>query len=209
MNEVDSNDAFDSDDSCEDEADAIEREFSLKDELRTWALKYQITHCALNNLLTILSKKGFGFLPVDSRTLLETPKAVDVREMGKGQFWYNGVEKCLNELIQLYMPNLRTPVTLVLKFNIDGLPISKSSKYQFWPILMLVENFTQMHPMVVAIYYGDTKPPLTEFFEQFVEETNTLVKQGIKRNDIPISLHIKCFICDSPARSFIKGKCFI
>lgn len=43
----------------------------------------------------------------------------------------------------------------VLNFNIDGLPLFKSSNVQIWPILCSVERF---QPFVVAVFCGNEKP---------------------------------------------------
>lgn len=56
---------------------------------------------------------------------------------------------------------------LKLLFNVDGLPIGKSSKYQFWPILCSVSNIQNSSPVVVAIYYGESKPNLEASFATF------------------------------------------
>jgi len=43
--------------------------------------------------------------------------------------------------------------------NIDGLPLAKSSKKQFWPILCSVTNVPQISSLVLAvdIYYSEEK----------------------------------------------------
>jgi len=55
--------------------------------------------------------------------------------------------------------------------NIDGLPISRSSKSQLWPILISVLNFKELinNVMAVGIYHGDKKPnSIEEFMNPFV-----------------------------------------
>lgn len=64
-------------------------------ELRSWMLQYRITHCAVSALLKWLRTYDVpGMrLSVDSRTFLETPRTVDIRDMGDSYFWYNGLGK--------------------------------------------------------------------------------------------------------------------
>jgi len=45
------------------------------------------------------------------------------------------------------------PNVLKLQFNVDGLPLFKSSATEFWPILCLVQN-SDTHPFVVRLYCG-------------------------------------------------------
>ncbi|XP_017467821.1 PREDICTED: uncharacterized protein LOC108360143 [Rhagoletis zephyria] len=64
---------------------------------------------------------------------------------------------------------------------------------------------TYIKPMAIAIYIGDTKPPLKEYFRQFVDELNDILHRGLCINGHQIKLIIRYFVCDTPARNFIKG----
>ena len=64
--------------------------------------------------------------------------------------------------------------TYYLDFNIDGLPIHKSSKNEFWPILCMINNFSHEPPFIIALYYGNEKPPLMDFLHSFVIELKDL-----------------------------------
>lgn len=61
-------------------------------------------------------------------------------------------------------------------------------------------------PMVISIWCGKGKPILNEFLNPFVSELNDILLHGIKINGYELKVCIKCFICDSPARAFLKGK---
>lgn len=102
----------------------------LNDQIRNWALEYRITNRALDALLKILNSIGLSCV-LDSRTLLKTPRSVEILEMNGGKFWYNSIIKNLS----LIFSNLNEDITIKLNFNIDGLPLFKSSKVQLWPIL--------------------------------------------------------------------------
>ncbi len=92
-----------------------------------------------------------------------------------------------------------------LVFNIDGIPIFNSSPVEFWPILCLISEEPDLRPLTIALYRGKGKPLLEEFLEKFVSEVNTIIENGIQVGNNKLSVKIKCFVCDSPARSFIKG----
>lgn len=82
----------------------------------------------------------------------------------------------------------------------DGLPIHKSSKYQFWPILCSI------HEMRIGIFFGKSKPLyVAEYLSPFVDELIPILRNGLMVNNHLIKIIIRCFICDSPARAFIKG----
>lgn len=66
-------------------------------------------------------------------------------------------------------------------------------------------DFPRIRPIVIAIWCGEGKCVLNEYLAQFVEELNQLLRTGIKINNYTIRIKIKCFICDTPARAYIKG----
>lgn len=199
---VEYNSEFDSD--TDEENENVELSFINK--LRIWAVQNQITHVAINELLELLLTLGLKNLPKNSRTLLHTPRSVQIRSMGSGEYWHNGIEKCLKNTLC----DVSESINLSLNFNIDGLPISGSSKFQFWPILMSIASKPHISPLVVAVYYGDSKPPTAELFlREFVNELNTLIQNGIEINKHCIKININAFICDSPARCFLKCNSFL
>ncbi|XP_018363603.1 PREDICTED: uncharacterized protein LOC108761502 [Trachymyrmex cornetzi] len=64
---------------------------------------------------------------------------------------------------------------------------------------------SHIQPMVAAIYYGDSKPPLQLFFKQFIEELKEICREGLQIGRHEVNVKIECFVCDTQARSFIKG----
>lgn len=61
-------------------------------------------------------------------------------------------------------------------------------------------------PLIISIWLGDSKPSnLNEYLREFVTELNKIVQNGVTINGHVIKILIRAFICDSPARSFIKG----
>lgn len=109
----------------------VEKEQSLNCSLRSWAIEYHIQNRALSALLKILISYGFTSLPRDSRKLLKTPRIVEIETRAGGKFWYNGIASCIK---QVYC-KITSNTTLELNFNLDGLPLFKSSPLEFWPIL--------------------------------------------------------------------------
>lgn len=104
---------------------------NLPELLKQWALEYGITRRALTALLKILISAGLWYLASDSRKLLKTPRTVPVIDMCGGKYWHGGLRKNIERLFT----GIKENIAINLSFNIDGLPLFKSSKITFWPIL--------------------------------------------------------------------------
>lgn len=64
----------------------------------------------------------------------------------------------------------------------------------------------QVEPIVIAIWCGHTKPsPLNDYLDPFVDEINEILQNHIIINGYGLTVRIRCFICDTPARAYIKG----
>lgn len=60
--------------------------------------------------------------------------------------------------------------------------------------------------MVISVWCGPGKPTdLNEYLGPFVNELKEALMNGIRVNMHIITVICHCFICDSPARAFIKG----
>lgn len=93
-----------------------------------------------------------------------------------------------------------------LSFNIDGLPIFNNSNKQVWPILGLIKNVnTISKPFPIGIFYGISKPqPIDIYLEDFVNELSQLIENGIVFNKKKYVITVHSFICDAPAKAFVK-----
>ncbi|XP_021707461.1 uncharacterized protein LOC110678640 isoform X2 [Aedes aegypti] len=188
------------------ETDVILNEYCRKkssETLQQWAIKHNITHQAVKELLSILKNQyNDNDLPMDPRTLLHTPTSTPVIDIPGGQYWHQGLENCLRNAFK----DLDRNITIHLNVNVDGLPIHKSSKHQLWPILCNIHQMPNIKPMAVGIFIGKSKPlSVSDYLKPFVEELIPLMSHGILVNGKSIEIKIRCFICDSPARAFLKG----
>lgn len=62
--------------------------------------------------------------------------------------------------------------------------------------------------MVIAIWCGITKPKLNEYLEMLVAELESILSTGIFIKNYHIAIKFGRVVCDTPARSFIKGIAF-
>lgn len=178
---------------------------TLSNFLRRWTIDYNIRQIALKPLLEQLNHRFNVNLPIDPRTLMGTPKisSTTIDSIGGGNYWHQGLETCLRSCFS----NLNRPISIALNFNIDGLPLYNSSRDQFWPILFNVHGMTYIPAKIIGLFYGQSKPHrVEEFLEPFVAELSRILESGLLINGFLLSVTIRAFICDSPARAMIKGK---
>lgn len=134
-------------------------EISSIDFLKTLALQYNITHSALSGLLKWLhTNPNLENVPGDARRLLKTPSQNCLSKMGQGYFYYFGLRSGILKVFDKYNDRNKN---YSLDFNIDGLPIHKSTRESFWLILCKIVEYPNETPFPVAIYSGPIKPPFS------------------------------------------------
>lgn len=68
-------------------------------------------------------------------------------------------------------------ICVKININIDGLPLSKSSQQQFWPILGSILPYNNV--FIIGIYYGNEKPAdVNDFLQDFVNEAIEICENG-------------------------------
>ena len=170
---------------------------TLAPRLANWSVKNSCTRACVNELLEILRDSGLN-LPKDSRTLLETVRNVPYIDQCGGKYIYFGIEKNIIRILnycKVLVQNMK------MKVNIDGLPLSKSSKSQLW---LVVGSFDKS-VFIIAVFVGTSKPTSVEFYmTDFILEVNSLQSNGILHNGRHFDFSVGAFICDAPARCFLK-----
>lgn len=183
---------------------------SFEQMIRDWAMKHlsHINNTMLSDLLRILAIKHNKF-PKTATTFLQSKKDRNVVQPmlssngSFGSYLYFGLEKVLSQIID---PKIYLEDTIEILVNIDGVQIFKNSKQQFWPILIMVHNKKYItKPQIVALYHGTSKPNSpTEFLDDFITELLSLMANKIRLIDKTYIIKVKGFVCDTPARAFIK-----
>lgn len=118
------------------ESENEEQVFSGRKRIQLWALQHNITQNALSDLLKILISFGLTWLPADARTLVQTPRNIDLIDSANGKLWYCGIESNLRKIFG----SLSEDLQLNLNINADGVPPHKSAKPEFWPILANIHS---------------------------------------------------------------------
>lgn len=170
--------------------------------LKEWAIKHNVNHSALNDLLKLIKPVHAEF-PLDARTLLQTPRKIRTKILEPGHYYHFGLEKAVQSLLKQYHSAGNSLDRVDVNINVDGLPLTKSSSSQVYPILCtLVENRNVVE--IIGIYQGLEKPKCSnDFLREFVSEAVDLINNGISFENSKYQFFIKSFICDVPAKSFI------
>ena len=175
---------------------------SITQDLAEWAVKFRIPVSAVGALLEILKPHHPG-LPKDPRTLLHTPTHHFVKDISGGVYSHLGLANGLSRLVKY---TTTSTACLELQINVDGIPLFKSTNTCLWPILCSVINVNLREPFVAGVFCGKEKPgSATEFMADFVSEATHLLANGLTVDNKKYGISINSFVCDAPARAFLKG----
>lgn len=190
--------SFSSESECQSDADNVP---DVVGDLSKWATQSGCSRSALNDLLTVLRKHGLR-VPRDSRTLLQTPRSVNTLQKCGGDYLYLGIESGILKVVSTHPEQFNDVNEISLTFNVDGVPLFKRTNVQMWPILCSIKKF---EPFVVALFCGNSKPSsVHDYLSDFLVELNNLVQNGISVGDVVLTVSVGSFICDAPARAFLK-----
>lgn len=120
-----------SDEECSDdvELDPERDDSCLRDQLASWAHKFQVKHNAVDDLLKRLKQSGHPDLPGTARSLLSTTRVINIEEKSGMEYIYFPIEEALMKHFLAYPMAVRENVDcLNISLNIDGLPLFKSSR---------------------------------------------------------------------------------
>ncbi|XP_077270974.1 uncharacterized protein LOC143902145 [Temnothorax americanus] len=172
---------------------ALNETSNFKEQLKQWVFEYNITHRATGALLKLLKNVNNNTklqdLPLDPRTLLETPKHIVVREVPPRKYFHYGLKNALIDILKTVRLSTISK-NIEININIDGLPLTKNSKSQFYPILgeIYPKNF---EPFVIGVYHGYNKPACSNvFLQDFIEEYILLHEKGFEFNEIHFTVAI-------------------
>ena len=194
---------------CNDEL-VENRRVTLSSDLAFWAVKKRISQQAVKELLALLTFHDVPALPKDPRTLLKTPRTIEVKAIPGGHYYHFGIMnsvRCaaLNDNLPLF-----DDCILELQLNIDGLPTAKSTNDQLWPILgrVTVKKLSRTYTsavFVIALFFGESKPACAKgYLDEFVDEYNGLKDRSFAMLDVRVRLVITSIMTDAPANAFVK-----
>lgn len=192
-----------------DELNNILTKPCFREKLQDWAVKHRsnLTVEIIEDLLGMLGAENIPNLPKSATTLLQTKSNTNIKLMNSlknttGFYMYLGIEQSLRDIIT----EEYSDTVIRLLFNIDGLPLFNGSNQQFWPNLgLILHNDYDSQPFIVSVYGGNSKPQnIDYYFEDYVKEAKHLIQNGVTIGQITFRVEIVGFLCDTPARSFVK-----
>jgi hypothetical protein len=209
----DDDDSFSFNESASSEDSDLEEflEFKQKQNVRldlaTWAVNIDghLRREDGDKLMEIL-RPHFPNLPKTFRTLKSTPRIIEnIQHFEDGSYYHFGIEQSINNFFE---QNKKCKANVIyVDFSTDGIPLADSSGSQLWPILGNIIGYKDV--LFFGSFHGYSKPKNpNQFLQNFVEETNLLLKNNVKIENRSISLKLRCFVADSPAKSlvlYIKG----
>jgi hypothetical protein len=194
-----------SDTLSENDSDKDDCDDDLPCKLAECIVEFNVSHAFTAALLHIL-RPYHPKLPKDPRTLLSTPSKVNVVALAGGNYHHVGIEHSVTKLVERYHIEADCLNNIIyIQINIDGLPLYKSTGLQLWPILGMLKEPDVKEPFIIGIYAGKKKPfSVSDYLSQFVSEAKKLETEGIMLLGKKVLVQIHSFVCDAPARSFIK-----
>ncbi|KAK5638535.1 hypothetical protein RI129_012830 [Pyrocoelia pectoralis] len=148
--------------------------YNLTNELRQFAVRNKVPHSTITDLLHVLHPIH-PELPLHAKTLLKTSRTTFAKkQLNNGEYIHFGIKSYL----KLFLTKNPFHTNLIkMSFNIDGIPLFKSSSTTFWPILGLIINLQgiKQKPFAIGVFCGTSKPaPLSSFLEDFISELSEL-----------------------------------
>lgn len=92
---------------------------------------------------------------------------------------------CTGDRYQKYVDDgLIDECTITLQINTDGAQRFKSSKYSFWPFMGIINEASyktrRSNIILMAIWYGNKKPPRNAFLDPCVAKLKNLCSTGVE-----------------------------
>lgn len=177
---------------------------SLVNDLASFSVRYKLGRDGCNELFRILIAHGVKGLPRDCRSAKHSIRKVEVQPFDvEGSYYHFGLSKYLTHNLSLLG---KIDSQVLLQFNFDGLPIHNSSKLDFWPILCrATAGCKTTNVFMVGLYCGKSKPHnVHQYLSQFVDDCLVVLQEGVDVAGQTVSVKIDAFICDAPARQYIK-----
>ena len=120
------------------------------------------------------------------------------------QYVYLDLIRIIKKIYIANKNSFKDASNIFLSFNIDGVPLFKSTKNSLWPILCCINSNANL-VFAVALTYGPSKPCNLSFMYNTVQCLNILLVNGLMINETKIIVFMTCFVCDAPAKAMVKS----
>lgn len=215
---ISNNVTSDDNDAAADDDEEEEANFQMsyfKQLLFTWFVSHNVSKMAFTDLLKILTTvPQLSKLPLSAQTFLNQydnvskaiVKATQIQNIDGKQYVYYGVQNSATHFISsLHLEKKFT--NLLLHINVDGVELHNNSACGLWVVSGMLPEISKL-PFCIGYSYGNGKPELHKFLFPLVNELKSLMSGTndctLNSSSKDFSIKKIVFICDAPARSFIK-----
>lgn len=174
----------------------------LKKVLRKLSIKHKFNRTGVSDLLKSLHD-FFPKLPLDYRSLLNTPKETPKRIVKPGVYTHINIKRSIQNILRCHK-SVQCEI-LTIDLFIDGVALFKDPKNNksCWVILGRLSNVCKK-VFTIGIYCGLGQPfNFNELIEEMIFDLETLIEQGIVVNEKIFKIQIGNFCLDSPARASV------
>ena len=142
-----------------------DKERQLKAAFADWAVTGRVKYTHVTMVLHVLHF-FLPFLPKDSRTLLKTMHTVSEGYVTRKYYHFGIKQGC-----QKAITSTEATSVITLFVNVGGLPLTKSTNNQLWPIVGRIVKPARSSPFTIGTYHGAKDPKIfNEFLEDLVVE---------------------------------------
>jgi len=192
-------------DSTDSDSDYLANELTFAQKLAEWVNQCDIKGCAVDRLLKLLKSNGHPELPSSWRTLLHSPRTVEIQTIsGMLCHHFELNEMLVKSLCNVPSDDIRNISSIDIMLNIDGLPLFKSSNSSAWPVLCRAVNVRSAPVFPISIGVGRSKPCDLTFLQNCVDDIQIILANGIVVAGKQFPVILKAIICDAPARAMVK-----
>lgn len=194
---------IDTEDEDEDDSRCHEKDQLFVERVQQVCLKHvnTATHSFVNDMLEVLREFTPAPFPKDARTLLGTPRKIDVEPMEEGEYCHYGVKKAVDKFLNKYVENFPALDTIKLFGFIDGFPVTNSSENSAL-IIMISEDMSN-DVEVVGAYYGPDKPHANSLVRKFVDELIDLINNGFTKDGRRFLVILDGITFDAVAKAYV------
>lgn len=156
-------------------------------------------------LVVLRGVQNLSFFPKNFKTLLGTLRVVKTNDVAPGSYYgFNLIDQVTCSLKSCSFRFGGAETILKMYVGCDGMPSSKSSNSQFWPLLGKLK-LDGADPFEIGLYHGNLKPnDSNDFLSHFFTEMSNAIENGFNYQVTLVKIRIEAFCCDAPAMSFIK-----
>lgn len=176
--------------------------------LRNFFGRTKISRLDKRTLLELFRLAGVKDLPKDPRTLMKTPRSIDVHDVPNTEgttYYFFGVETHLVRALDGMVRKLGDDESVKITLGIDGVMFFDSSQETAWPVLICLENDESRYRIFPACCTMGSKPACVDYVNETVDEIQRICDNGFLYNNTIRRLEVVAIICDAPARAYMKS----